>query len=269
MWVVLGFFRSWCHCANSSSVLRHLGWAEGPASLTKNHAPCLVLVHFAASTYTDESILRIHSHLQCSRVKEFFTLYDMSPRIMGLLRPLLQLFWQDKHSTLLSNPFACGCIHLLRIDADAYNYGYKFRVFQVYSICLKQTRWNQMWVVLGFFRSWCHCANSSSVLRHLGWAEGPASLTKNHAPCLVLVHFAASTYTDESILRIHSHFQCSRVKEFISLYDMSPRIMGLLRPLLQLLLTGQAFVPLLPNSEFLRFIVSVWNKPWWNPMVGR
>ena len=80
--------------------------------------------------------------------------------------------------------------------------------------------------------------------------EGPASLTKNHAPCLVLVHFAASTYTDESILRIHSHLECSRVKFFITLYDMSPRIMGLLRPLLQLLLTGQAFVPLLPNSEF-------------------
>ena len=90
------------------------------------------------------------------------------------------------------------------------------------------------------------------------WVSRRSSLlTKNHVPCLVLVHFAASTYTDESILRIHSHLECSRVKEFITLYDMSPRIMGLLRPLLQLLLTGQAFVPLLPNSEYLRFIVSV------------
>ena len=51
--------------------------------------------------------------------------------------------------------------------------------------------------------------------------------------------FCPINLSDESILRIHSHLECSRVKEFTTLYDMYNRIrMGLLRPLLQLLLTG-------------------------------
>ena len=47
--------------------------------------------------------------------------------------------------------------------------------------------------------------------------QGPASSQICHASCLVLVHFAASTYTDESIMQINSHLECSRIKEFINL----------------------------------------------------
>ena len=91
---------------------------EGPASLTKNHAPCLVFVHFAASTYTDESILRIHSHLECSRVKEFITLYDMSPRNYG---------------------FAETTAAAVADRTSIRSLAAKFRILPVYSICLKQT----------------------------------------------------------------------------------------------------------------------------------
>ena len=202
---------------------------SSPASLKIENIPCSL---FSTRTFRrinlhDESILRIHSHLQCSRVKEFITLYDMYPRIrMGLLGPLLQQFWQDKHSTLLSNPFARGCIHLLRIDADAYNYGYKFRVFQVYSICLKQTLMESNVSrsrVLSFMVSLCQQLFSSPA----SWVSRRSSLF-NEKPCSL---FSTRTFRrinlhDESILRIHSHLQCSRVKEFITLYDMYPRIRG-------------------------------------------
>ena len=81
---------------------------KGPAFLKICHAPCLVLVHFAASTYTDESIMRIHC-LECSRVKVLTTLrldfmgaYEVRVHIVLTSITVNYRFYRPNIYTLLS-----------------------------------------------------------------------------------------------------------------------------------------------------------------------